>query len=180
MKILRNEKGFTVLELLVVSGISLVIASAIFMAMRLGSEQLEGADLKMTIQDSAREGLYKMLQEIRESAPSRISFGNGGTGIQFTAPDPNNPATAPNYSVNWAAAHTVQYSLAGSQIRRSNLTTNQNSIIANDVTGITFAGNAPQPTVVTVTMNVQRTLKNSRVVPSVPLQITGQAKIRNP
>jgi hypothetical protein len=121
-----------------------------------------------------------MLQEIRESAPTRIAIGNGGASIQFTVPNPNNPVLTSNYTVNWAGAHTVQYALNGNQIRRTNLTTNQTSIMANDVTGLTLTGNAPQPTVVTVTMNVQRVLKNSRVVPNLPLQITGQAKVRNP
>lgn len=179
MKTFKSEKGFTLLELLVVSAISLIITSAIFMAMRLGNEQLDTSDLRMTIQDSAREGLYKMLQEIRESAPSRVLIGGGGTSIRLTIPDPNNPVL-PNYGVNWAGAHTIQYSVVGTQLQRSNQTTAQNSIIANDVTGVTFTGNAPQPTVVTATMNVQRTLKNNRLVPTIPLQIRGQARIRNP
>ena len=185
---IRNERGFTLVEMMTTVGISLVIAAALFMAMRTGNDQLETADLKMTIQDSSREGLYKMIQEIRESSPTRITV--SANSIQFNVPDPNSPINVSTYAVNWPG-HSVTYCLVGSgceavtscpnsgQVCRKNTTTGANSVMANDVTALSFSGDSGQPTVVTVTMSVQRTMKSGRVVPPTALQITGQARIRN-
>ena len=179
-KKLSDQRGFTLVELMVGLMASAVIAYSIFVAMRLGTEQINTAGVKMTIQDSAREGLYRMIQELRQSAPSRITVGSGGNSITFNVPDPSSSFTG-GYAVNWPG-HQIQYAIGGSnnnQIIRTNLTTNETKVIANDVTALSFTGNSGQPTVVTVAMSVQRTLTNNRVVPATALQLTGQAKIRN-
>ncbi len=177
----RNEQGFTLLEVVVAVAISSVISYALFLALRMGDEQIRTTDLKMTIQDSMREGLYKMIQEIRQSAPGKVNIDSSGNSISFSIPDPNN-AVGDDYSANWDDAIQVSYALGGddgNQIMRTVSNDVTTKVMANDVTGVTFAGNAGNPTLVTLTMNVQRTLTNGRLVPSTPLQMTGQAEVRN-
>lgn len=179
-RITNQQRGFTLVELMISMVTASVIAYSIFVAMRLGTEQINTAGVKMTIQDSAREGLYRMTQEIRESAPNLITIGSGGSSITFNVPDPSNPVTG-GFAINWPG-HQIQYALGGinnAQIIRTNLTTNQTKVIANDVTALSFTGNVAAPTVVTVAMSVQKTLESGRVVPATALQLTGQAKIRN-
>ena len=173
---IQNDRGFTLVEMMMAMAISCVVAAALFMAMRTGNEQLETSDMKMTIQDSAREGLYKMIQEIRESSPTRITI--GASDITFSVPDPNSPVDGTTYAPNWPG-HTIRYAISGTQVIRTNSTTGDTSVIANDVTALSFTGNAAQPTVVTVALSVQRTLKNQHLLPATALQITGQARIRN-
>ena len=183
MRNMRKQRGFTFVEMMVTIAISSMITYAIFAVLRLGDVHSQTAQLRMTIQDSAREGLYKMVQEIRQSAPSRIAIAGGANNntIQFNIPNPVNPVAA-DFSVNWAGSNLIRYALGGTnnrQIIRTNLTTGQTSVMANDVATLTITGNNPQPTVVTVTVGVQRTLVNNRVVPAVPLQMTAQAEVRN-
>lgn len=158
---------------------SSIIAYVIFMAIRTAQTQMSTATVSMAIQSSGREGLYRMLQEIRESAPTRITIANGGTTITFNVPNPSSPVTA-GYAVNWPG-HSIQYARGGTgnQVIRTNSTTGQTSVIANDVTALTFTGNSASPSVVTVTMSVQKNLTNGRSIPATALSLTGQARIRN-
>lgn len=177
----NHEAGFTILEMLVTIAISSIIAYAIFLVMGTGQGESEQTQLKMFIQDSAREGVYKMAQEIRQSAPDRIVIGNAGNTIQFAVPDPASPVN-PDFSVNWTNAHPIRYSLGGAnnrQILRTDLATNQTSVMANDVTALSFTGNGANPTTVAITVRVQRLMRNNRAVPVNPLQLTAQAEIRN-
>ena len=175
----KNEKGFSLLEMMMVVALSSVLFYALAATMRQGGEQLDSAGVRMNIQESAREGLYKMIQEIRQSAPTRITI--SGNTIQFRVPDPANSVTA-TYAPNWAASRNISYALGGTnnrQLLRTDVATGQTRVAANDVTALTFTGNSAAPTLVTVTMSVQRTLTNGKVVPNPALQLTAQARVRN-
>lgn len=175
-----GKAGFTVLELLITTSLSSVVLGTLFLAMQTGQIQLESSDARMTMQDSAREGIHKMVQEIRQSAPTRITITNG-SAIQFTIPDAATPLNS-SYSVNWSNGDVIQYALGGTnnqQVIRTNSSAGTTKVIANDVTALSFVGNSGSPTVVTITMSVQRTLKNGRLLPAAALQLTGQAEVRN-
>ncbi len=180
MKTLRKEDiaGFTIVEMMIVIALSSIITFGAFAILRVGTEQSQLSQTKMTLQDGVREALYKMVQEIRQSAPSRVTVGAGGNSLQFQVPDPTSLVNG-SYTVNWAGAHTIQYALSNVQLRRTDTTTNRTSVIANDITGIQFSGNIAQPTLVTITVSAQRALTNGRQVPVAPLQMTAQAEVRN-
>ncbi|MBN1688747.1 MAG: prepilin-type N-terminal cleavage/methylation domain-containing protein [Candidatus Omnitrophica bacterium] len=176
----ERQKGFTLIEMMIVVAICTVIAGGIFLALQAGQTQTGVADLKMMLQDSAREAIYKMVQEIRQSAPSKITIGAGGNSIQFEFPDPTAPVDG-SYNIDWDSAHTLTYALGGtgSQIIRTDSDAGTTQILANDVVDIDFTGNSGQPTLVTITVSVQRTFTNGRVVPDSPLAVLGQAEVRN-
>jgi Tfp pilus assembly protein PilW len=159
-----------------------VLLVGIFTILRVGSEQSDLSQTKMTLQESAREALNKMSQEIRQSAPDKVTLPANGLSIQLTIPDPATLVDS-GYGVNWAGAHTVQYARGGQgnrQILRTDQTSNQISVIANDVASLQFTGDATPPHVITITVGTQRTLASGRAVPANPLQLTAQAEIRNP
>lgn len=175
-----NQKGFTLSEMMVSLGISTVIIYTVFVAMRVTGNEVDTANVKMTTQTSAREGLYRMTQEIRTSAADQITIGNSGSSITFYVPDPSSPVDA-SYQTNWG--HQIKYALGSgsnaTKLIRTDLTANTTKVMANDVTGITFTGNSSSPTLVTVSMSLQRALANGRNVTSSAMTITGQAKVRN-
>lgn len=173
----KEEAGFSLVELMIGLAVSSVMVYVIFVAMRVAGNAMDTSNLKMTIQTSAREGMYRMLQEIRETSASRISVGSGNASLTFTVPNSSSPVTS-GYAINWG--DQVQYALGtgsnSTKLIRTNLSTNGTKVMANDVTGITFSLSGSE---VTVTMSVQRTLANGRTVPATALQMRGQAKIRN-
>ncbi len=197
---LLKKMGFTLIEMLMVIAISSIITYAIFTTMRVSDQQIQTTQTRMTLQDSAREGLYRMSQEIRQTrGTSNFAFrpngcspiagaGQACTQINFDVPDPNaTPSALTNYAVDWAEAHQIQYVRGGlnnSQVIRTDLgtqaaPTNIQSVIANDVTSLTFSGNAISPNLVTINLSVQRTMKNGRLIPQIPIQTTIQAEVRN-
>lgn len=181
MNVQRKEKGFTIIEVMIALALSSIIAYGIYMALRSGDDQIRTAELKMTIQDSAREGLYKMVQELRQSAPERVAIGAGNNSISFQVPDSANPVDS-GYEINWSGAHQIQYAIGGvnnQQVIRTNSTTGTTMVMANDAVSLSFTGNGADPTLVTVVIGVQRTLPNGRVVPNTPLLVSAQAEIRN-
>jgi hypothetical protein len=183
-----GEKGYSTVELMMVVGISSILAAAMYIALRAGNVHVENADLRMTLQDSAREGVYTMLQEIRESAPDRITIGNGCNSITFSIPDPSNPVDPTTYAVNWLGSQVTYSRNTAGQIQRA--LNGRNTILGNDVSSVMFTTDTAAPYIcvtgggadinnVSVIMNVQRNLKNGRAIPATPLQVAAQAKARN-
>jgi prepilin-type N-terminal cleavage/methylation domain-containing protein len=174
-----GQKGFSLVEVMIAVAISSVLMYTLFVVMRTSNEQMQSAEVKMTIQDSARESLYKMIQEIRLSAPSRVTIGMGGTSIQFYIPDASAPLNA-DYTVDWNVADLVTYTLGGTNNRQILRTSNgQTTVMANDVSSVSFTGDATPPNVVTVTVNFQRQMVNTRQMTATPMQLTAKAELRN-
>ncbi|MDP3921680.1 MAG: type II secretion system protein [Candidatus Omnitrophota bacterium] len=178
---MRSNRGFTLLELMVVVAISSIIFYGIYLVTMVGDRQGQSLEVKMTVQDSARESLYRMIQEIRLSAPDRVDISVDGASIQFQVPDNDNPL-AGNFAVDWDAAPTIEYALGGDnddQIIRTVVGTLEERVVGNDVTSLEFVGDADNPNVVTITMQVQRQTVHGRLIPAAPLELTAQAEIRN-
>ena len=175
-----HEKGFSLIELMMVIGLSSIMFYALSMSMRGGSEQLDSAGLRMNIQESAREGLYRIMQEIRQSSPTRITIGAGGNSIQIRVPDPANPTNA-DYTPNWTNSQNITYTRGGTgnQVIRTDVVTGQTRVVANDVVTLNFTGNGAAPTLITTTLSVQRTLTNGKMVPNPALQLRAQVRVRN-
>ena len=173
---LKNEKGFSLVEMMMTVAIATVITSSIYLAMRAGDVQFPDTDTRMTIEDSAREALYKIGQDPRHSSATNGSISIGTNTITFTIPGPSNAVTA-SYTENWTTSpHVITYSLSSDQVIRTNATTGMATVVANDVTGITFSQSGD---LVTIYMDVQRDLANGRNVPLTPLRLTTQVNLRN-
>ena len=184
---MKNQKGFTLVELMVVLGVSAGIAYGIFVCMNTEEMQRQTSERKMTIQDSAREGLYKMSQEIRLSAPGRVTITTPSAGhgvIEFQVPstvtpintDPADAVT--DYSTDWASAQTIQYARGGANCTRvirtlcaggvcpastcpcagcTDTLASNQSVVALDVASLTF-DNTTFPNIIILNMNLQSTL----------------------
>lgn len=172
-----NEKGMTLIELVIAVVITSILLFGVYVAMFRGNEQVQETGIKMTLQDQGREGLYKMVQEIRQSAPDRVTVGESGSEIEFEMPDPDDLVDE-SFDVNWDSAINVTYLIEGSQLVRQvdGVTTD---VIANDVSQVTFEGDEANPNLVTITIGLQRSMLNGRLVPETPLEVAGQAEVRN-
>ncbi|OQA57304.1 MAG: hypothetical protein BWY42_00640 [Candidatus Omnitrophica bacterium ADurb.Bin277] len=181
MKKTRCVRGFSLVEVILAAALSSIVVFGIFMIFQVGNEQTQLSQTLMTLKDTVRESLYKMAQEIRQSSPGRITIGPGGNTITFSVPDPGSPVSA-NFQIDWTSAHSITYALGGTggrQLVRTDNTSGLSSVIADNITGVQFTGNAAQPNVIAITLSAQRTLISGRQIPAVPLRMTAQAEVRN-
>jgi prepilin-type N-terminal cleavage/methylation domain-containing protein len=181
MNTMNNERGFTLVELMVGVTISSIITYSVFTVMRTSQEQIYATDVKMAIQETGREGLYKMTQELRLSAPNRVTIAGDGQSIEFQVPSHSAPVSS-DYEANWDDAHTVSYQLdaANKQLIRIMDGDAANAVVLmNDVTDVDFEGDATEPSVVSVTVDLERALGDGRAITE-NIDVTLNAELRNP
>jgi len=193
MKIDDQKRGFTLVEMMIVVGISSMLMGAMYVATHIAYvEQNQAIDTEMTVREQARDGIYQMVQDIRQSATGQVTITSGGGAIetiQFRVPKVKIPGEAPtstsqglrDYTVDWGSSDLIRYAVGGAnnrQIIRTNTATGQTRVLANDVVSLDY-NNAADPDIVELTMQVQRQTASGRAVPANPLQITGKAELRN-
>lgn len=177
---MKNQRGFSLIEVMIAIAISSIITFSIFTVMQVTQNQLSTMDTKMLLQDNAREGLYKMTQEIRLSAPGHFSILDGGQAIEFDVPDAATP-TNDAYQIDWDVSHKVRYELKGGQLLRILDGDDANpTVIANNVANLTFEGDQEQVNLITIDVGLQRFLANGRAMSDTPLQVNLNAELRNP
>ena len=141
------------------------------MILRGGEEQTRFASLKMNLQESTRESLYRMGLEIRESSPSRVALGSNGSSLAFQI-----PASVSNSGViTWSGPITYQRGGNGNQLVR--VSAGQTTVLANDIQTITFSTTGAPVSTVIFSVTAQRTLISGRVL---SVASTGEARLRNP
>ncbi|OGX11769.1 MAG: hypothetical protein A2351_06730 [Omnitrophica bacterium RIFOXYB12_FULL_50_7] len=189
------QKGFTVVEVMLVVAISTLIIFGVFGILQVSNRQLEVIHARMTLQEGPREALFKMAQEIRQTAWHKIvSFEdadeNGlehSSSINFVVPVPNPDPTYlvdGNYTPKWAS--NIEYKLDGitHQILRisTNLTTSEKkqAVLANEITSLEFSRQTSTPGLITITAHAQRQFQDGRKIPDEPIQMIAQAETRNP
>lgn len=163
----NGQEGFTLVEIMVVVALSAIIFYGIFAMLRMGSIQANVAGVRMTINGSAREGMTRVLQELREASPDSFSWGTNT--VTFSNPETVND----DGSITWS--DPIEYSVDGTQLLRTQA--GQVSVVANDVQSVTFTGDdEDDPSIVTVEMVIQRQTVQGRTYSET---ITGQGQVRN-
>ena len=197
MKITR--KGFTIVELMLAVAISAIVIFGVFGILHASNRQLEVIHARMTLQEGPREALFKMAQEIRQTAWHKIDPSGWvacepagmecSSAINFVVPVPTPDAASlvdANFTPKWA--NNIEYKLEGRQILRvsTDLTTGltppprKQAILANEVTSLLFSRKAASPGLITITVAAQRELPDGRKIPEEPMQMIAQAEARNP
>ncbi len=178
MKILKNQKGFSLLEIMVASLLASFVIGALFASVRAYDANGDLFYTKTSMEEQGMRALQKMELELRETAPSRISLGSGGSSITFSVPSESSPTTAGTYAVDWTNAHSITYSVSGTQLIRTDanaVTDTTTRKLSNFVSSVVFA--VPSSGVVTITLNLSQTLKNTRTLTKT---LTATAQLRNP
>lgn len=177
----RPNKGFTLPEMMVSMAIFSILMLLVGMILRGGGEQMQLASLKMNLQESIRESLYRMGLEIRESSPPNVAVGAGGSTLTFQI-----PAGVSNSGViTWSSPITYQRGGNGTQLVR--MMDGQTAILANDIQNVTFSitTGAPQSGGVSImasmgtvifSVTARRAMINGRVL---SVTSTGEARLRN-
>ena len=164
-------KGFSLPEMmasLAVFSLIMVLVSAI---LRGGEDQVRLGEIKMNLQESARESLYRMALEVRESSPSKVALASGGAALSFQI-----PASVSNSGViTWSPSITYQLGGNGTQLVR--ITGGQTTVLANDIQSVAFGASGSPIATVSFSVITRRTMINGRIL---SVTSTGEAKLRNP
>jgi hypothetical protein len=186
---IQNQKGFSLMEAMFVIFLSGMVGYVLFASSQAGNSQVNTQEARMVLMDSGRESIYKMTQEIRLSAPTRITVAGDHQSITFTVPDPENLIiTDPEedetaYAVKWDDAHVIEYALGGIDdrqiIRTDTSDNNSTTVIGNNVSSMEFLGDTAQPHVVTITLGLQKQDSKGRNIPADPLEVIARAEVRN-
>lgn len=166
------------MEILFSSVLAAMLLGAFFMAIRAQGAQGDLLYVKMNLEEQGMNALRKMEHELRQSSPSRISIGGGGSSITFEVPSESNPVSTSTYAVDWTGAHTITYAISGTQLVRTDADAVSDTtarVMSNFVSGVTFA--VPATGIVTISLNLSQTLKNTRTVTQA---LSARVQVRNP
>lgn len=167
-----KQRGFTLPEMMMSMVIFSLVMALTVMVLRGGEEQVHLVEAKMHLQESTREALYRMGQDIRESSPSRTTVINGGVGLTIQI-----PASVDNSGgITWSSPITFQVGGNGTQLIRTDTGIGQTTILANDIQSVVFTVSGNPVATVAYTVAAQRTLTNNRVL---SVNSTGEARLRN-
>ena len=178
MKILKNKNGFSLVEIMVSSLLASLILGAMFATIRNYDASGDMFYSKINMEEQGMKAIQKMEWELRQTAPSRITLGSSGASITFSVPSETSPTVASTYAVDWTNAHTVTYSVSGTQLIRTDAgatTDTTTRKLCNFVSSVVFA--VPSSGVVTTTLNLSQTLKNTRTITHT---LTSRTQVRNP
>ncbi len=168
----KHSQGFTLPEMMMSMAVFSLMMILMGFIIRNGQEGTQLAGIKMNLEESARESLYKMGQEIREASPSRVSVINGGTSLSFQV-----PASVDNSgTITWSSPITYQVGGNGTQLTRIDTGTGQSTVLANDIQTVAFATTGNPVATVTYTLTARGAMINGR---NLSLTSSGEARVRN-
>lgn len=82
----KRNYGFSLTEVMVVLAVFTIIMLAIYAILFAGEKNWQTANIKSQLQQSLRNMLDTMIDELRQSAPAQITIGNGADSITFSIP----------------------------------------------------------------------------------------------
>lgn len=189
----KKQSGFTLLEVVIAIAISTIVLFGAFGISSACSQQLDVAQTRMTLQEGPREALFKMAQEIRQTAWHKltafdsVSTEEASDRLEFIIPVPEpdqDDLVDINYSPKWASYIVYSLNADTHQILRTSTDlasgATKQAVLANNVTGLNFSRGGTNSGLITIGATVQRTLSNGRTIPNSPIEIRTQAEARNP
>ncbi len=186
----NGNNAFTLIEMMVVMAIFTIIAGAMVRILLAGGASWRVGEAQIQVVQEARKGMSGMLRELSQTRPSQItgvpaddSFYNsiafripsGTTGLIVGAAQNTDGAIDAGGNVIWSAQ--IQYSRGGANNKQLLRTTGGiSTVIANNVTSLTFRRLASTPDIVEITIGTQRTTTESRLI---QYSLSNKTKLRN-
>lgn len=169
----NKKKGFTLVEILVVTGVLGIIAASVLVVAVSWQRSWNISKVQMDVQSQARRAISEIAEELSQTSQSKVSISVAGDVITFQLP--NDDYAEGEFT--WG--DQIQYSLisgpAGiSQLLRTNLTTTQTEVLANYINGIQFTLTG---SIVGMQVTVNKTPQGGEA--PVTMQLDPQVSLRN-
>lgn len=145
---LKNNRGFTLLEMMVVIAIFSIIMAAVFLVLATGRNTWLSGTAYIQVQQEVRKSKEWIVKELSQGRHSTVAITAGGSTVDFQIPLNVNEGGG----ITW---QQIRYTLGGLNNRQ--LLRNEGAnikVLANDITAVNFAQNL-QLINVSITANKQ-------------------------
>lgn len=158
MRLVRDESGVTLVELLVAFAVSAFVMAAGVLAFRSGTQIVRASAEQVQAQQGARASIDRMIQEIRGAGydptanPPTYNFdaitAQSATAVTLQS-DFNGDGAAVSNACDWQTTERVRYQLSGTDLLRSGNPNNVgcNETIVSGIQALTFTYLAEDGTV---------------------------------
>jgi prepilin-type N-terminal cleavage/methylation domain-containing protein len=169
-----SKRGFSLVEMMIVVLVGTLVVGGLYSVLWIGKNNWEINRDGIELQQNMRTAFEWMRKDLRQAGLSTISGvpanGSANTSITFQI-----PSTVTSGAVVWSSAVTYSRGGAGSsQLLRTVGGTSR--VIAQNVSSLQFSRTAADPSVIAVTLQVQ---KNTPQHGLMTISRTTQAKARN-
>jgi type IV pilus assembly protein PilW len=201
----KNQKGFTLTELLVAMGLSLLVLGAAYSVFRVQTHTIKAQEFKMEAQEDARAALDMMVREIRNlgffptlTACTTVPANNNGiiaataNNFQFVYDANNDGSCAGTMALGAGADENVTYTLPP-PLTTGDITRTVNGGVAQPLTAgnvtaasFTYFDGAGAPTLdpasirrVSITLTVQSRSTDVQFGGLIPITMDSNVDLRN-
>lgn len=172
-----NNKGFTLVEIIIAAFLFSIISAAIFSVLATGRNSLSAGESQISVQQACRNSLDAMVKELRQAGALTISDvpANGAnyTSITFQIPV-SISETGPAWSAN------IRYSLGGlngMQLLRAQ--SGNQRVMGNNISAVSFNRSAANPNVVNISITAQKNTFPGFTARQTTITLVSQVKLRN-
>ena len=174
---IREDKGFTLLEIIIVVFLFSMIFAALFSVLAVARNSLSAGESQVGIQQACRNGLDAMIKELRQAGVSTIS-GVPADGANYSSITFQIPAAIAETGITWS--NNIQYGLGGlngTQLLRTE--SGSQRVLANNISALSFNRTATDPDVVNISITAQKNTFPGFTARQSTIVLNSQVKLRN-
>ncbi|OIO34596.1 MAG: hypothetical protein AUJ70_00775 [Candidatus Omnitrophica bacterium CG1_02_40_15] len=173
----KNNRGFTLLEIIIVVFLFSIISAAIFSVLATGRNSLSAGESQIGVQQACRNGLDAMIKELRQASVSTIQ-GVPADGANYSSITFQIPTTIDATGITWSS--NIQYALSG--LNSAQLLKTQSGsqkVLANNISALSFNRSAVNPNVVNISITAQKNTFPGFTARQSTITLVSQVKLRN-
>ena len=173
----KNNKGFTLIEIMVVAFLFSIIFAAIFSALGIGRNSLSVGESQIGTQQACRNGLDAMMKELRQTSVSTIPD-VPANGVNCSSITFQTPTAVAATGITWSS--NIQYALGGlngAQLIRTQ--SGNQKVLANNIAAVSFNRLAVNPNVLNISVTAQKNTFPGFTARQSNATLTSQVKLRN-
>lgn len=174
---MKKNKGFTLLEIIIVLFLFSIIFAGIFSVLATGRNSWNAGESQIGVQQACRNGLDSMVKELRQASASTIADvpANGASYSSITF---QIPASIGAGGITWS--NSIQYSrggLNGMQLLRTQ--SGNQRVLANNISALSFSRLAAEPNVVNVSITAQKNTFPGFTATQSTITFNSKVRLRN-
>ncbi len=174
---IKNNKGFTLLEIMIAVFLFSIISAAIFSVLATARNSLSAGESQVGVQQACRNGLDAMIKELRQAGVSTIP-NVPANGANYNTITFQIPAVISATGITWSG--NINYVLGGLNGRQLlRLESGNQKVMANNISALSFNRSAANPYVVNISITAQKNTFPGFTARQSTITLVSQVKLRN-